>query len=379
MCTEGGGAWKPPDTLSTRRDLVLVSAGFEPDGGGRAAVGRLLRRVCEEYAASRNVGLEILCLRGTHAKTERARSYGGATGALALAVARRHLGRKRAYVYDLLGLARTEAILPRALRGPYLLMLLGVEVWRPLSRTRRIALREACCRLAISRHTLAQARRYTPDVEAEILPLTLDDEPSAGGTPDAGVLARAGTGFLLMVGRMSSRERYKGHDDVLAALSRVVAEHPSARLVVAGEGDDRARLEARASELGVAEHVVFTGFVSDATLRRLYADCAALVLPSRGEGFGLVYLEAMRAGRACVALRDSAAEEIVIDGETGWLVSPGEADELAAACLAALSSDISSRRGAAGRDRWRSAFGYDRYRDGMFMHLDGLTGQDVRH
>ncbi len=358
---------------------MLVSAGFEPDGGGRAAVGRLLRRVCEEYATSRNVGLEILCLRGTNGAIGRARSYGGTTAALALAVARRHLGRKRAYVYDLLGLARTEAILPPSLRGPYLLMLLGVEVWQPLSRTRRIALRAASCRLAISRHTLAQARRYTPDVEAEILPLTLEDEPSTDGTADEAVVARAGTGFLLMVGRMSSRERYKGHDEVLAAFPRVVAKHPGTRLVVAGEGDDRARLQARASELGVAEHVVFTGFVGDATLRRLYADCAALVLPSRGEGFGLVYLEAMRAGRPCVALRGSAAEEIVIDGETGWLVSPDDATGLAAACIAALSAEASPRRGAAGRDRWHSAFGYDRFRDAMFLHLDGLTDYDVRH
>ena len=91
----------------------------------------------------------------------------------------------------------------------------------------------------------------------------------------------------------------------------LLAARPGARLVVAGDGDDRPRLEARAAALGLGGAVLFTGFVSEATLAELYRRAAVFVMPSLGEGFGLVYLEAMRAGKPCVAARGSAAEEVV--------------------------------------------------------------------
>ena len=102
-------------------------------------------------------------------------------------------------------------------------------------------------------------------------------------------------------------ERYKGHDQLLEAMTTL----PDARLVVAGDGDDRRRLEEKAAALGLGDRTFFTGFLSEATLAELYRRCAAFVMPSRGEGFGLVYLEAMRAGKPVLAARGSAAEEIV--------------------------------------------------------------------
>ena len=152
---------------------------------------------------------------------------------------------------------------------------------------------------------------------------------------------------------MASGERYKGHDQILEALPRV----PGARLVVAGDGDDRPRLEARAADLGCEERVTFTGFVSEATLAELYRRAAVFVMPSLGEGFGLVYLEAMRAGKPCVAARGSAADEVVADGETGFLVDRDDPEELASVLDRLLASpDLARRMGEAGRRRWREQF-----------------------
>jgi glycosyltransferase involved in cell wall biosynthesis len=122
---------------------------------------------------------------------------------------------------------------------------------------------------------------------------------------------------------------------------------------------------------------LFTGFVSDATRDALYARCRALVMPSRGEGFGLVYLEAMRAARPCVALVDSAAAEIVVDGETGALVQP--TPESLREALTRLSSEaLALRLGEAACRRYETRFAPARFRETLFGHLDALLGAGAR-
>jgi phosphatidylinositol alpha-1,6-mannosyltransferase len=237
--------------------------------------------------------------------------FAGNQRALALEVWKRQWrSREAAFVFDLLGVARTQSYLPAPLRAPYLLPLYGIEAWRPLEWDRRRALARATVVFAISAHTLERARPFCPDLGgAVVLPLALEERKPEGAV-DARLLGRLGKGFFLIVGRMDARERYKGHDQLLEALRGI----PESRLVVAGDGDDRPRLEAKAAGLGMADRVVFTGFTSEATLAELYRRCVAFAMPSRGEGFGLVYLEAMRAGKPVLAARGSAAEEIVVEG-----------------------------------------------------------------
>src|SRR5260221_434552 len=104
-------------------------------------------------------------------------------------------------------------------------------------------------------------------------------------------------GSAPMVGRMPRHERYKGHDWLIDVWPFVVPSVPDARLVVVGRGDDRARLEARVAAAGVGGAIRFAGRVSDEELAGLYRACAFFVMPSANEGFGLAYLEAMRAGK----------------------------------------------------------------------------------
>lgn len=352
-------------------DLVFVSTGLELDGGGRAAAGRLLAGAAARFAAERGMGFRLLTLgkNGAPSPTAETRSFAGRPAALAWSLWREQAaGRRTAYVFDLLGPARVQAYVPPSFRARYLIPLLGIEVWRPLSLDRRKALANATVKFAISRHTLDRALPFCPDLAGTaVLPLALEEREPAGAV-DLAVLKQAGEGFFLIVGRMATTERYKGHDQMLAALP------PGARLVVAGDGDDRPRLSAKAAELGVADRVFFAGFVSEATLAELYRRCAALVMPSRGEGFGLVYLEAMRAGKPCVAARGSAAEEIVLDGETGVLVDPDDREELARALAGLLGVPAGARRmGAAGRERWQREFGADRFRERLTPMLAELT------
>jgi phosphatidylinositol alpha-1,6-mannosyltransferase len=134
---------------------------------------------------------------------------------------------------------------------------------------------------------------------------------------------------------MSSEERYKGHDELLQAWSRVRAAVPGARLVVVGGGDDEARLSAKAKALGLDAAVRFEGRVDDARLASLYRDASCFVMPSRDEGFGLVFLEAMRAGTPCIAAR-GAAEEIIEDGVSGLIVNSADPEALGSAVIRLL-------------------------------------------
>lgn len=364
------------------RGIILVSAGLSLRGGGTARVGRLLCRGTAAYAAARGIPFRVLHLGSPLAGDEALDGlpidhFAGNTRRLALSLWRCQLGGAcPALVYDFLGPARVQAMLPRRSRAPYLVFLHGIEVWRPLSWDRRRSLDNAAVLLVNSDYTRQRARRFHPLPRAEVLPLALEEDLPPG-EPDQDLLERLGQGYVLIVGRMAESERYKGHDELLDALRLLRRSHPGTRLVVAGDGDDRPRLQARSAALGLGEAVAFTGFVSAATLAELYRRAAAFALPSRDEGFGLVYLEAMRAGRPCVALRGTAAAEVVRDGETGLLVDAGP-EALAAALLRLLEDPaLGTRMGAAGRELWCRELRSPAFHRRLDVHLDRLL--DAQH
>jgi phosphatidylinositol alpha-1,6-mannosyltransferase len=370
------------------RDLVFVSAGLDLAGGGRAAAGRLLAVSAAAYAEEQGIHFSLLSLAGDGFSVGKhpARSFAGRQGALALAAWRRQLaGPPAAFVYDLLGPARLQAWLPSPLRAPYLVSLLGIEAWRPLTWDRSRALRKATVRLAISAYTARRAREVNPGLgEIDVLPICLEERKPEGRLEEE-ILARAGEGYVLIVGRMDASERYKGHEQLLTLFAGWRDSRPQLRLVVAGDGDDRPRLERLAESMGLSGRVLFTGFVSEATLAELYRRAAVFTLPSQGEGFGLVYLEAMRAGKPCVAVRGTAAAEVVEDGRTGLLIGPDDDAGLARALVRLFDEpELARRMGEAGERRCREVFTPERYRAGLLPFLDRLTADGdgdphVRH
>jgi phosphatidylinositol alpha-1,6-mannosyltransferase len=219
-------------------------------------------------------------------------------------------------------------------------------------------------RIAISPHTakrIAAAHPDLPPVETCLLAL-LPDEEHPDRVP-ADVRVDYGPHTVVIVGRMASTERYKGHDQLLLAWPRVLAEIPDATLVMVGRGDDVERLRAKAAALGLGRSVHFTGFLPDAALRGVLRNAGVFAMPSRGEGFGLVYLQAMRAGIPCLGSRDDAAADVIVDGETGLLVPRQDPDAISGALGRLLTDEPMRRRlGAAGRRRFESLFTYPRFR-----------------
>ncbi len=146
------------------------------------------------------------------------------------------------------------------------------------------------------------------------------------------------------IGRLTDQ---KGQRYLFQAVKQLVAHFPELRMVMIGEGELRSELEQQSQELGIAANVIFAGYRSDAL--KLLSGCDFFVFPSLWEGFGLVLLEAMALKKAIVASRVSAIPESVLDGKTGFLVPPKDADSIADAMLTLLKAPtLTQRMGDAG-------------------------------
>jgi phosphatidylinositol alpha-1,6-mannosyltransferase len=161
----------------------------------------------------------------------------------------------------------------------------------------------------------------------------------------------------LMVGRLSAGENYKGHRQLIEAWPLVLARMPEAQLWIVGDGDLRTTLEDLARKHLPARAVRFYGQVPDVAKEQLLAQCRCMALPSRGEGFGLVYVEAMRMGRPCLVSNRDAGREVVNPPEAGLAVDPGDAGGVAdAVCrllIAGAEWDAWSQRA---RSRYEAHF-----------------------
>jgi phosphatidyl-myo-inositol dimannoside synthase len=237
-----------------------------------------------------------------------------------------------------LHLAPLCALIARLTRAKLIVQMHGIEAWSRPSRLQRAAVEAADLVLCVSRFTRASVLSWAAMVPERlvVLPNTVAPEFRPGdGSRLRSEWGLQGKRVLLTVGRMDSRERYKGHDRVIAAIPRLVAAGHDVMYLVVGEGDDRGRLEACAREADVAKRVRFVGSVELPRLIDIYRAAELFVLASTGEGFGIAFLEAMASGTPAVGLALAGAKDALADGELGLLVPESE---LAAALVRALES-----------------------------------------
>jgi len=236
------------------------------------------------------------------------------------------------------------------------IILCGIEAWASVRPAERWAI-DGSEVVAISKHTADRFKVANPTLASAGVIVCHPGLPAKSSSRVAPTAFEFSTWpTALIVARMSAAERYKGHDAVLDVWPRLSSRHPNAVLAIAGDGDDRPRLEARVAALGITHAVRFLGRVDDDRLEELYRACRLFVMPSRDEGFGLVFLEAMRAGKPCIGGR-GAASEIIEHGVTGLIVDPDSRQELMAALERLYSEpDTCEQFGAAGRERFQSTF-----------------------
>ncbi|PYT99392.1 MAG: hypothetical protein DMG34_20490 [Acidobacteria bacterium] len=362
--------------------------------GGVQRAGRHLASVLTEFAASRGMECRILTLNdGPELKrlgvagreivftgSERAK---GRFLATAIRAARRRSGGGKSQMKLVVAGHPNLAPVVRAMHflSPRLKSIVcthGVEVWEPLGRIRRMALRHADLVLAPSKYTAdhVTAVQGVATEKIRVLPWALDPQFEAMA-PHAAKTAVPGNfpegRVVLTVGRWRADERYKGMDTLITALPRLLPRWPELQLAAIGDGDDRGWLEDLAEENGVRRHVHFLSGLTYEELAACFGHCEIFALPSKGEGFGLVYLEAMACGKPVIGGAHGGAPEVIDDGRTGYLVPHGDAVQLATAVETLLADPaLGQEMGRRGKQRVEHEFRFTIFAKSFRKILRGL-------
>lgn len=218
--------------------------------------------------------------------------------------------------------------------APLILILHGIDAWTPHdSWLVRTLLPQVDRFVTVSQCTKDRFLEWAPlrPDQGNVIPDCIDLDAYSPGPKRDELLGRYDLHdhtILLTLGRLSSDEQYKGHDEILEVLPELAEEIPDISYLVCGDGDDRPRLEQKAGRLGVADRTVFAGYVPEEEKEEHYRLADAFVMPGRGEGFGIVYLEAMACGVPVVASEADASREAVRNGALGTVVDPDESSNL---------------------------------------------------
>jgi phosphatidyl-myo-inositol dimannoside synthase len=354
---------------------VLIGLFPELDApGGVQRAGRHMAFVLTEFAASRKMEYRLLSLNDTqelHRIEMADREFvftGAARGKAGFAVAAMKAARRKAKLAlaahpNLAPILRSMKVV--APRMKTIVCTHGIEVWEPLSRMRRRALQRATLVLAPSRATadyVVSLQGVAPE-KVRVLQWALDPdfETRAAANSSASLPAEFPQGrVILTVGRWLANERYKGMDTLIQAMPRLLLRWPDVQLVMVGSGDDKEWLVNQARDSGVQRYTHFLTNVTNNELSACYAASELFALPSRGEGFGFVYLEAMARGKPVIGGAHGGAPEIIQDGATGYLVQHGDTVQLATSIDALLSNPEAARQmGARGRERVEKEFRFN--------------------
>jgi len=262
----------------------------------------------------------------------------------------------------------------------------GSESWKRLKTISKFSFKYSSLVLTNSEYTLRNMRLNIEDFNGKSCPLGLSPNFELNSSipedeiNDIKLISSDGNlrilddRVLLLVARMHSKEREKGHYQLMNILPDIKKEFPDIQLVFPGIGDDIDYLKKVARDLGISSSVFFPGYVNIETLKELYQKCFAYVMPSTQEGFGLVYLEAMNFGKPCIGCFNQGAEDIMVHEETGYLVhDPNDFEELKKTILSLLQNPQSAKRmGVNGFNRLHAYFTSISYQERLKNHLSEI-------
>ena len=357
--------------------------------GGVQEAGRLTASALTEIVSRREWSSEFLALndsRGPHELTQAVRpfsftGFGRAKIRFVLsAIARARSSSDRAAPIILA--AHPNLALPAAWmqrissRLKIVVMAHGVEVWQPLSAARRRALQRANLVLAPSSYTAQKLIEVQgiPKEKIRLLPWPLNPEflalaqnPAALPLPKSFPHGRV----IMTAARWAASERYKGADELIRAVAQLRDAHKDLHLAIVGGGDDLPRLRDLARDLGAAGQIHFLENIPRVELAACYAHADVFALPSMGEGFGFVFLEAMAFAKPVIAAAAGGATDLIAQGENGFLVKPRDVASLAQALDRLLRDDsLRAELGRRGAEKVRTQFRFEVFAAALERILD---------
>jgi glycosyltransferase involved in cell wall biosynthesis len=231
------------------------------------------------------------------------------------------------------------------------LIIHGIEAWNRRSWLYGLMLKSVDNVIAVSRYSAERFATWSniPKEQFFILPNCVDLSSFAPEVRNAKLVERYGVRdnkLILTVGRISSQERYKGFDEVIDVMPELLKRFPTLKYMIVGDGDDRSRLEKKASALGLSKQIIFTGRIPEQEKASHYSLADAYAMPSYGEGFGIVFLEAMACGVPVIGSKVDGSREALLDGQLGSLVDPNIPDELVEAITSTLTNGSRRKRNA---------------------------------
>ena len=342
--------------------LAAESLAAKDSGIGRVA--RLMAKVLSEHLAEHRAALRGISLSdepGDLSEWPWAVSCAGNRLAYVLRLQARGL-RASSMVYDSLSMARGHFMGPARWRSA-LAWMHGIDVWEAARAEHVRVAQNVDLLLTNTEYTRRRAAALHPGLERATvcwLGSETDAVPRSERPPDRPT--------VLLLSRID-RESYKGHRELIAAWPGVLERVPRARLVIAGAGPGIGEVRALARSSPATANIELIGYVPEAELPALWGRTTVLAMPSRGEGFGLTYVEAMRHGIPVVASREDAGQEVNVDGETGFNVARRRPRELVEALTALLGDRDRARvMGMAGRERWLRHFTFSAFK-GRFLRI----------
>ena len=352
--------------------VLLAAESLTAGHGGICRVARLVNRVLAEQCRCDGVVAQALVLNGAAAPETDGLPIATARASrlrFCLQVHRAALDHSH-FIYDFLGMARAHCRLP-GLKRRCLSYIHGIEVWEDAATHYVRTARKVDFLLSNSAYTRQRAERmHGGFARATVcwLATECDERP-------APARFAAGPPTVLILGRMD-QARYKGHDELIACWPQVVSAIPDARLLVVGAGPEFEAVKKAAAQSSVARHIEFRGFIGDAGMESVWAETTLFAMPSRGEGFGLVYIEAMRHAIPVIASIHDAAPEINLDGQTGYNVDLQRPPQLPERIICLLKDrDHAARLGANGQRRWAEHFTYSAFRSRFLPVLNEFLGE----
>ena len=262
-------------------------------------------------------------------------------------------------------------------------MAYGVEAWGIERRKVRTALHNADRIFAISEYTRKRLliEQSLNAKKVSLLACTFDPEQFVIASKPPQLLGRynltAEQPIILTVSRLVTSEQYKGYDSILRAMPQIRRAIPGIRYLIVGQGNDRPRIERLIEELGIRDCIILAGYVRDDELCDYYNLCDVFAMPSKREGFGIVYLEAMSCGKPVLGGNKDGAIDALCHGELGALVDPDDIEKITSTLIEILRGTYSlplMYKPEDLRAKVIDIYGYNRFRQTLKMHLDNFFG-----
>lgn len=266
------------------------------------------------------------------------------------------------------------ALFSRVNNAPLALFVYGIDVWnRPKKFYLRWFLSYITEIWTISSFTLKSMLSWFPfkNTPFQKLPnaINLNEYDNKISQCDVDRVRNGATKVILTLGRLDASEQYKGVDEILSILPRILEKFPDVKYWVAGTGSDLPRLKQRAMELNVQDNVIFFGYVSEQERLLLYNSCDVFAMPGFGEGFGFVFLEALACGAPVVASVLDGSYEAVRLGTIGYAVDPRDPNEVFETIIKAFNDSKVVPEGL-------GFFGFEEFKIRLYRAVDTLVDKN---